>query len=89
MGVGGLDGGCALDGGRALARASRDARRPTRAPMIDACIIVGGGQKGHPPTPYASYLGIRGYESRVSMGYGRWVLALASGDAIGIGHGIG
>ena len=52
---------------RSRARA-RDARRPTRAPMIDACIIVGGGQKGHPPTPYASYLGIRGYESRVSIG---------------------
>jgi len=45
-----------------------------------------GGKDGY---AYAYHLGIRGYESRVSMGYGRWVLALASGDAIGIGHGIG
>jgi len=53
VGVGGLDGGCALYGRCALARASRDARRPTRAPMIDACIIVGGGRRGiHlPPDP--------------------------------------
>ena len=46
-----------------------------------------GGKDGY---AYPYHLGIRGYETRVSVGYGRWVLALASGDAIGMAwHGRG